>query len=75
MTVGAAEAVTGIVVVDETDTDTEINPEVRAFLEKWIDKIPLEEMLVDLARDLARQPYYSGEDVFIFPESVALVRR
>ena len=64
--VAAEEAV--IVTVDET---AETSPEVRAFLEEWIARIPIEEMLIEMVRRDA-QLHYERADGFIFPEPTAL---
>lgn len=65
-----AEAVTGTVVVAD-ETATKPSPEVRAFLQKWIDRISIEEMLVEMVRRDA-QLHYERADGFIYPETVAL---
>jgi len=64
-----AEAETGTVVVDETAT--KVSPEVRAFLQKWIDKINITDMLIEMVRRDA-QLHYERADGFIYPEPTAL---
>ena len=64
-----AEAETGTVVVDETAT--KVSPEVRAFLQKWIDKINITDMLIEMVRRDA-QLHYERADGFIFTEPTAL---
>ena len=60
-----AEAETGTVVVDENAT--KVSPEVRAFLQKWIDSINITDMLIEMVRRDA-QRHYERADGFIFPE-------
>jgi len=54
----------GAAVADETAT--KVSPEVRAFLQKWIDRIPIEEMLIEMVRNDARL-HYERQDGFILP--------